>query len=53
VVGFRFLSMLGWGETVGAAGKEVVQEEGAFSLIPSSTVLGLLKFVCMLVLTPP
>jgi hypothetical protein len=36
-----------------AAGKEISQEEGAFSLIPSSSIVGLLEFVCMLVLTPP
>ena len=36
-----------------AAGKEISREEGAFPLKPSSTIVGLLKIVRMLVLTPP
>jgi hypothetical protein len=39
--------------TVGSAGREISQEEGVFSLIPSSSIVRLLKFVRMLVLTPP
>ncbi len=39
--------------TDGSAVKEISQEEGAFSLMSSSSIVGLLEFVCVLVLTPP
>ncbi len=38
---------------VSSAGKEISEEEGAFSLMSSSFIVGLLEFVCVLVLTPP
>jgi len=37
----------------GVAGREISREEGANSLIPSSTIVRLLRFVCLLVLTVP
>ncbi len=37
----------------GSAVKEISEEEGAFSLMPSSIIFGLLEFVCVLVLTHP